>query len=766
MAKKQTKASLSDVFSKLKEELQIDTAVSSIVDTPPFIPDIIDFCYSKKYLDQKDQGLELYPVQKIILTAFYRGQIGNEKLKLTDKEISFLQEHNMSQILEKYDTKNLFRELVLVLGRRCVSEDTLIFDAKTGEQKTIKEWHNQNQKLSVWSYNEKTEQFEINEAETIYQDERPCFRVTINNGDYIDCTENHPLLTPNGWKDVSELKVGDKISQVDKFPPENTLKFKKIKSIEPIGNKNVYDLSVKNSHNFIIHNGLHAKNSGKDYLTSLIALYEALKLLEIPGGDPCKYYKIAPTPIYILTIATSADQAKVLFSEIRSKIQASPYFRNRIGSIETERIFLLTPADKKMNQELVDAGNPDAQTKGTVVIMAGHSNSDALLGKSVYALLLDEVASYKGQGKENSGERIYSALGPATMTFKNPVKKDSKGRPLLDSKIISISSPRAEEGILWKLYKDAQNVDSRLCFRLPTWEVNPNLDQEMLREENKYMSQTEFLMEFGAEFSGVSGEHFIPEIYIDEAATLGHELNLYNRATGDRNLQYYAHLDPATSSHNYALVVLHVEDRIRNKTKENGTIIKEKFKLFVVDHLKVWSPDMNRSICIEDVDNYIIDLSKRFKLVSVTYDSFNSASSIQKLRKNGISSKLTNFNKRYKIQIYDTLESLLINHQLALPNKGPHCDLLKMELKCLKRIYVNNGYRIKPDPLGLVTTDDLTDALCGAIGSASDRTYSGMVRGGTVYLPQSRDFPGNNWNIGSSTYSQSDIGLLGRFGKF
>jgi hypothetical protein len=612
---------ISGIFAKLKDQIQLETGFDN--SGQPYIPDILEFCNSPKYLNFPAQNVDLFPMQRCILKCFYRGQPANEHLKLSEEEIALLKNEKMDAVLEKYYSDTRFRELVLVLGRR----------------------------------------------------------------------------------------------------------------------------------------------AGKDFLVSIIALYEAMRLLESPGGDPFAYYKIAAgNPIYIMTVANSADQARILFDEIRTKLQTCEYFKTRIGSTEADRIFLLTPADKKLRKQMAEDGISN-NIKGSVVIMSGHSNSDSLLGKSIFTLLLDEVASFKTTGNSSSGSRIYSALGPSTATFKNPNKKREDGKPIYDSKIISISSPRSEEGILWELYKDAPNIKTRLAFKLPSWKVSMLLDESSLREEFKYMASTDFAMEFGAEFSGTTGEKFISDKYIDEAMQIGLEIGVRQRSVGDKRFLYYAHLDPASTSHNYALAIIHVEDRVRHRIRENGMSVKEKFKMFVVDHLKIWSPAIDKAINIHEVDQYIIDISKHFKLVSVSYDDFNSLASIQKLRQFGVPTKLTAFRKQYKMQIYDSLETLFINHQIALPSKGPEASLLAQELKCLKRIYVEQGWKIKPNQDAQVTTDDLADALAGAIGAAGDNVYSGYVRGGTVYLPQSRDMTQSSWNIGTSSYLDNQLNVLRKFGK-
>lgn len=627
MKKNTEKFDITSVFHKIKEQVSVDDSAE------PYMPDIIEFCYSKKYLNLE---LPLYPMQAIILKCFYRLQKGNEHIKLTESELELLHEYKLNSVLEKYYSGELFRELVLVLGRR----------------------------------------------------------------------------------------------------------------------------------------------SGKDYMVSLIALYEAMKLLEIPGGSPLKYYHLAPgNPIYILTVATAADQARILFLEIKAKLIRCDYFKNKVGGSDADRIYLLTPEDKKHNKQLIEDGMPSACSKGSVIIMCGHSNSDSLLGKKYWALLFDEVAAFKTTGGASGGERLYGALGPGTADFSRPLwidqdghrttnpkdrKKstpvlDGKGKQVrqLDSKMISISSPRAESGILYKHYIATPTVPYRLTFKLPTWKVNESMTEDMIRQEFKFLTHAQFQMEFGAEFSGAGGEKYIADLYIDQAIELGRLLGLEHRLAGRPGVIYYAHLDPSSSSHNYALVVLHVEQRIQITTQPNGVKIKEPIKLFVVDHLKVWMPSAHELINVKEVDNYIIDLAKRFRFGMVSYDNWNSTASIQKLRSKGIPTKMTPFRRHYMMAIYDQLEDLFINHQLALLPNGQTAELLQKELKCLKKTYTaSKGFKITTDPEGAITTDDLADALAGAIGTIMTTTYSGYVKSGTVSMPQSRD--GTRWNIGGATYSSVD----------
>ncbi len=385
MAKTKQKQSVADLIDDLQYDISSQYADMEI-------PDIITFVEDEEWLGlpfHNSNPINLYPMQKIMLKAFYRGSKGNENLELSDLELELLGHNGLDNddrgnVIEKYENGELFRELVLVWGRR----------------------------------------------------------------------------------------------------------------------------------------------SGKDFVVSVIALYEAMKLLECEGGDPYAMYGLSSaTPINILTVANSKAQANIAFSEIREKLFQSPYFQNKYLSegISAGSIYLLTPQDKEDNKKFKEKGMP--LKKGSIGILVGHSNSDSLLGMGCIVLILDEVASYKTTGSASSGDRIYAALTPTTQTYvRKEYQLNEDGTPVLDAheqpiitkrtydgKVISISSPRAKEGKFYELFENAKDVPTRLVMRVPTWGINPDHTRESLRNDNHSMSEGEFNMEYGAEFSGTGLESFFTE---------------------------------------------------------------------------------------------------------------------------------------------------------------------------------------------------------------------------------------------------------------
>lgn len=579
MAKK-SKQSVGELLAGIQEDVAANDKKE--------IPDIIAFVEDREWLGlpyHPTNPLDLFPMQKIMLKVFYRGSIGNEDLELTQEEINLIEEYGLNEddkgnFLDKYNNQELFRELVLVWGRR----------------------------------------------------------------------------------------------------------------------------------------------SGKDFIVSIIALYEAMKLLECEGGDPYRMYELSSAnTINILTIANSKGQANLAFSEIREKLFYSPYFQDKYikDGISQGAIYLLTPQDKMNNKNFKEKGLP--LKKGSIGIIVGHSNSDSLLGMGCIVLILDEVASYKSTGSSSSGDRIYAALTPTTQTYVRRVyAKDEDGNyvqnemgqkvvqeRIYDGKVISISSPRAKEGKFYDLYSKTKNVPTRLSMRLPTWYVNPSHTRESLKEDNKIMSETEFNMEFGADFSGTGLESFFTEDQV-KSCFKGH--NLQNVTMGSPGNTYFVHLDPATSSHNYALAIVHREYYLNRETK------KAEFRI-VVDHIKYWKP-IGGPINPNVVMQYVLRLKRRFHIGLVTYDAFTSQESILKMRKAGIPNKETKFLSAFKYTIYKELENLINSNRLFIP----YDNLLYQEMVELQRKFTSSGFKVGPKTDGDgAKTDDIIDCVAGACYQAAEQ---------------------------------------------
>lgn len=453
------------------------------------------------------------------------------------------------------------------------------------------------------------------------------------------------------------------------------------------------------------------RRSSKTTLVSIIAAYEAYKLLETPGGNPQKAYGIAADKnIHIINVAVNEQQAlDPLFVEIESRIARSPYFASKINHEASKKgkICLLTDNDKLENENRRKRGM-SVLLEGSIVLLSGHSNSASLRGHATICVLFDEFAHFVSTSGRSSGDEVYDALLPSMKQFGD------------DGKIVMLSDPRGKDGLFWKMFQLSQRRvldnlgevkyphDDILSIQLPTWRMNPNeeFSRAKLEATEKPKNPVAFSTSFGARFMGTEGAKFFDASKIDEAIDVGR----METKCGDSRFKYYLHLDPATKSHNYALCMVHPE----NVYSPNGP---QQTKI-VVDMVKFWTPTSEGAVRLIDVEKEIRSICKKFRVVSVSFDSFQSESTIQSLRADGINAHETPYREYYLCKIYGELRNMIDAGNLSLL---PH-ERLVGEMKCLLGRVVKSGVKRFFDTKSEYPGDDCVDALAGAVYIAIQKT--------------------------------------------
>jgi len=100
---------------------------------------------------------------------------------------------------------------------------------------------------------------------------KPVFRVIMSDGRSIRATENHPLLTVNGWATVGDLNSGDTVIGYsgEEIWTREAIESEKatfdactVVSVEYCGVEPTYDITVEGSHSFVAE-GLVVHNTGR-----------------------------------------------------------------------------------------------------------------------------------------------------------------------------------------------------------------------------------------------------------------------------------------------------------------------------------------------------------------------------------------------------------------------------------------------------------------------------------------------------------------------
>jgi DNA polymerase-3 subunit alpha len=127
--------------------------------------------------------------------------------------------------------------LISIMRPGCISENTKILVGFSTHQDgnlrqttiTIKElFNNQSKYASIISYDESNGILITNHVKQVIDNgHKECFKVKIqtnerktNNSPYnwydLECTNDHKLLTPTGWKELKDITLGERISVVRK----------------------------------------------------------------------------------------------------------------------------------------------------------------------------------------------------------------------------------------------------------------------------------------------------------------------------------------------------------------------------------------------------------------------------------------------------------------------------------------------------------------------------------------------------------------------
>lgn len=444
------------------------------------------------------------------------------------------------------------------------------------------------------------------------------------------------------------------------------------------------------------------RRSSKTMMVSIIAAYESYKLCEAPEGNPHKKFGIAPDkPIHIINCAVSEAQAlDPLFAEIEARIFRSPYFIDKVNHAAAikGKLHILTDADKRENARRAQLGISPLQ--GSIVLMSGHSNSGSLRGHATICVLFDEFAHFVTSAGRSSGDEVYNALTPSMKQF---------GK---HGKVVILSDPRGKEGMFWKLFQLSQKRvgkedgsveyphDDYLAIQVPTWRMNPQKEfsKDILFKTERAKDPAAFLTSYGARFMGAEGMKFFDRVKVEQA--IDFKMNEITR--GEVNQTYYIHLDPATTSHNYALCMVHAVTYASPQ-------MEIKRKVFV-DFIKYWKPNEHGPVNIQEVEDTIRNLCRRFRVGAVTFDSFQSQQTIQNLKAGGVNAFETPYRSAFISDIYGELRNLLNAGDLVL---FPHEQLIGEMIELMYKVQ-NRSLKKFFDPKSEFPSDDCVDALAGA----------------------------------------------------
>lgn len=439
------------------------------------------------------------------------------------------------------------------------------------------------------------------------------------------------------------------------------------------------------------------KGSGKDH-TSRISLAYIAYLMHCLRS-PLKYYgKASGVYIDLVNLAVNAKQAQqVFFDPLKNLLMRSPW-ANDVGF-------------EPRVQEIFWFDRP-------VRMFSGHSEAEGWEGYEVLIVVLDEISAFKidqelkGDFRNKGSASVIYEMARASITSRFPKF----------GKVVLLSFPRFKGDFIQQRYKSViddiieqgktpllEKAGNRgiarertaWALRASTWDVNPTRHKEEFDDEfrrDPIMARARYECEppemEDAYFRDVDS---VRRAFMYKDDPLNEDGTYKDWFNGSNGLPRFIHIDLGLKRDRAALCMVHSPGAKQIKTSAGI----ETLPIVEMDYVRSWEAPRNSEIDFAAIRKEISDLSRKFTVVSVTFDQWQSVDMIQSLRGMGLNADLHTVRKTD----YDTLSTTIYDGRF----RGYWNELL-VEDELLRLKLINNTKVDHPS----AGTKDLADSVAGA----------------------------------------------------
>ena len=538
---------------------------------------------------------------------------------------------------------------------------------------------------------------------------------------------------------------------------------------------------------------LEGKGSGKDWQSAGVEGYLGNVLACM--RNPQAYFGLGPgTWIELLNCSMSEDHAKRIYFEYLKWDILNNAFLKSIYSIYESGSLAKIPGNTEGKPHLeINDGEIDFVDKHIRLRAVGSDNETFEGGAPIY-WAMTEASQFKLHTKVGNSKKIYDTLRTSSVS-----RYGRRWKGLVSS------YPRSEVDFTVSMYHDAVQKEfeemksqSGEVMKFPifgvrrcTWDVLP---------KSKYCGRTfrlepegiEIPVEYEAEFliepedsrskymclpPAVEDAFFkfrerIPEcidpdrlpLFTTQTAVIEVEVEGINRKylaqvidwIRDKShstlmTPHVIHVDGGVSRNAAAMCVAHGEPITINRIdRKTGKVEAKESSRVIVDALIRWVPDKSRGlqVSLDSIEDLIMALKGFMKISKVTYDQWNSQTSIERLQKNGIPAIEHTINN----EDYFDLRTLVYSGAVSLPakfitmgnNKYEYKEVSQV-IKELSELKLIGGKKVDHPPESENGSKDLSDSLCGCAYDLNDlvekRTSNGRLPRGSVGMGFTRATP-------------------------
>ena len=433
-----------------------------------------------------------------------------------------------------------------------------------------------------------------------------------------------------------------------------------------------------------------AIGSGKSFAASIITSYQVYKILCL--RDPQSFFKLAKgSQICFINMSIRAEQSKkVVFVEIKARIDNSPWFRK-----------FYSP-DPDIRSELRFAKN--------IIIFPGNSKETFPLGYNIFGGVMDEAAWYTDIETHDVAEDMFNALH-------SRIKNRFGEKGLL----VMISSPRYADDFIEKKMKEAETNKKIFTRRKMLWESKPlhYFSGEWIDFEG-YKIPADFETEARRSPEAFKRDYMaIPSLALEPYFK---QFDLVEKCIDDNiesPIDENGKFKPSFKGDNRTWHAIHVDLSLKRDSTGLAMVHEEKDGLVIVDLMMRIKAPPGGEISFAEIRDIILEIRQRgFYLIKVTYDGWQSRDSIQILRNKGIDCDVLSVDE--DTRAYDILKAKVYEEKFK-------CYRYEPFLQEIRRLELVNGTKVDHPPRG--GSKDVTDAVAGAVYNITENTgYYGVAQ--------------------------------------
>lgn len=503
------------------------------------------------------------------------------------------------------------------------------------------------------------------------------------------------------------------------------------------------------------------RRGGKGHISALALAYVLWHYMA--KGDPQGHYGVdRDKKLACMVFAGKREQAKAtVWQDLVNVILGSTCFAPYVNKPQAEKLTVFAPNDKIRIRKQLEKGIYSDLDMATFEIVPKESTLMAGRGPTSFAQCYDEMAHVVATGANRSAEDLYNAATPSLDQF---------GK---DAFIIEPSSPWQMMGQFYKNYQQALEKDEdgsalypeKLMVQLASWDIYedwqrapqlpmfpPNFKGDLL-EYDKEPPALELLGSLTVSYTEEEPPTFkrlegAVQIYDDQmrkleranpetfkverkshfAAAIDAYLNeekikgifepwqgrvLEMQERGILVKTYKGHGDPSKSNANFGFAIAHPEVVIEEREKEDGSTERVEVTHCVFDLIYHFDPAdfPDHTIDYDEVEQWVWDKIMKFVPEELTFDQWNSASTIQRLQK-----KVRTAGLPKRVNVFEKTATSTHNWNRAETFKtamnmgwvhAPYYEQAELELRYLQE---KNG-KVDHPTVGPVQTKDVADCM-------------------------------------------------------